>query len=63
LVQNVGRLQFRFFYRNVLTTISSGKQVAIFNVPESATHSNLIKLTVTDDKDGSGTDDVTVGAE
>jgi hypothetical protein len=50
--------------RNVLTTISSDKQVDIFDVPESTAHSTLVfKLTVTDDKDDSRTDDVTVEAE
>lgn len=50
--------------RNVLTTISSDKQVDIFDVPESTAHSTLVrKLIVTDDKDDSGTDDVTVEAE
>ena len=50
--------------RNALTTISSDKQVDIFDVPESTAHSTLVfKLTVTDDKDDSGTDDVTVEAE
>jgi len=64
LVQNVGRLQFRFFCRNVSITISSDKQVTIIDVPESGAHSKLVlKLTVTDDKDDSGTDDVTVEAE
>ncbi|MGV8107237.1 MAG: hypothetical protein ACP5OH_05655 [Nitrososphaerota archaeon] len=64
MVQNVGRLQFRFFYRNVSTTISSDRQITILDVPESAAHSNLVfKLTVTDDKDDSGTDNVTVEAE
>jgi hypothetical protein len=39
----------------------SDKQVAIFDVPESVADSNLVfRLTVTDDKDDSGTDDVTV---
>ncbi|MFN2435109.1 MAG: PKD domain-containing protein, partial [Nitrososphaeraceae archaeon] len=42
----------------------SDKKVAIFDVPESAADSNLVfKLTVTDDKDDSGTDDVTVEVE
>jgi hypothetical protein len=42
----------------------SEKQVTIFDVPESAAHSNIVfKLTFTDDKDDSGTDDVTVEAE
>jgi K319-like protein len=50
--------------RNALTTISSDKQVDIFDVPESTALSTLVfKLTVTDDKDDSGTDDVTVEAE
>ena len=48
----------------VSTTILSEMRVSIFNVPESAAHSNIVfKLTVTDDKDDSGTDDVTVEAE
>ena len=39
-------------------------QVDIFDVPESTAHSTLVcKLIVTDDKDDSGTDDVTVEAE
>src|SRR6185295_5585909 len=39
----------------------SDKQVAVFDVPESAADSNLVfKLTVTDDKDDTGDDDVTV---
>jgi hypothetical protein len=42
----------------------SGKQVAIFDIPESAADSNLVfKLTVTDDRDDSGADDVTVEVE
>ena len=42
----------------------SDKQVAIFDVPESAADSNLVfKLTVTDDKDDSSSDDVTVEVE
>ena len=39
----------------------SDKQVAVFDVPESAADSNLeFKLTVTDDKDDTGEDEVTV---
>jgi Concanavalin A-like lectin/glucanases superfamily len=50
--------------RKVSTTISSDKQVAIFDVPESAADSSLVfKLTVTDDRDDSGADDVTVEVE
>jgi len=42
----------------------SDKKVATFDVPESAADSNLVfKLKVTDDKDDSGTDDVTVEVE
>ena len=42
----------------------SDKQVAVFDVPESAADSNLVfKLTVTDDKDDTGEDDVTVEVE
>jgi hypothetical protein len=40
------------------------KQLDIFDVPKSAAHSTLVfKPTVTDDKDDSGTDNVTVEAE
>ena len=39
----------------------SDKQVAVFDVPESAADSKLVfKLTVTDDKDDTGEDEVTV---
>jgi hypothetical protein len=39
----------------------SDKQVAVFDVPESAADSSLVfKLTVTDDKDATGEDDVTL---
>ena len=39
----------------------SDKQVAVFDVPESAADSNLVfKLTVTDDKDDTAEDEVTV---
>jgi len=42
----------------------SDKQVAVFDVPESAADSNLVfKLTVTGDKDDPGEDDVTVEVE
>ena len=42
----------------------SDKQVAVFDVPESAADSNLVfKLTVTDDKDDTGEDEVTVDVE
>lgn len=42
----------------------SDKQVAVFEVPESAADSNLVfKLTVTDDKDVIGEDDVTIDIE
>jgi Concanavalin A-like lectin/glucanases superfamily/Bacterial Ig domain len=42
----------------------SDKQVAVFDVPESAADSNLVfKLTVTDDKDDTGDDEVTVAVE
>ena len=42
----------------------SDKQVAVFDVPESAADSNLVfKLTATDDKDDPGEDDVTVEVE
>ena len=44
--------------------LSQLQQVAIFDVPESTEHSTLVfKLIVTDDKDDSGIDDVTVEAE
>ena len=39
----------------------SDKQVAVFDIPESAADSNLVfKLTVTDDKDDTAEDDVTI---
>ncbi|HEX7275720.1 MAG TPA: PKD domain-containing protein, partial [Nitrososphaeraceae archaeon] len=42
----------------------SDKQVAVFDVPESAADSNLdFKLTVTDDKDDTGEDEVTIEVE
>ena len=42
----------------------SDKQVAVFDVPESAADSILVfKLTVTDDKDDTGEDEVTVDVE
>ena len=42
----------------------SDKQVAVFDVPESAADSKLVfKLTVTDDKDDTGEDEVTVNVE
>ena len=42
----------------------SDKQVAVFDVPESAADSNLeFKLTVTDDKDDTGEDEVTIDVE
>jgi hypothetical protein len=42
----------------------SNKQVAVFDVPESAADSSLVfKLTVTDDKDDNGEDEVTVDVE
>jgi Concanavalin A-like lectin/glucanases superfamily len=42
----------------------SDEQTASFDVPPSAADSKLVfKLTVTDDKDGSGSDDVTVDVE
>jgi hypothetical protein len=42
----------------------SDKQVAVFDVPESAADSNLVfKLTVTDDKDDTADDDVTIEVE
>jgi hypothetical protein len=42
----------------------SDKQVAVFDVPESAADSNLVfKLIVTDDKDDTGEDEVTVDVE
>ncbi len=42
----------------------SDKQVAVFDVPESAADSKLVfKLTVTDDKDDTGEDEVTVDVE
>ena len=40
------------------------KQIAVFDVPETAADSNLVfKLTVTDDKGDTGDDDVTVKIE
>ncbi|HZA68675.1 MAG TPA: PKD domain-containing protein, partial [Nitrososphaeraceae archaeon] len=42
----------------------SDKQVAVFDVPESAADSNLVfKLTVTDDKADTAEDDVTIAVE
>jgi Concanavalin A-like lectin/glucanases superfamily/K319L-like, PKD domain/Bacterial Ig domain len=42
----------------------SDKKVAVFDVPDSAADSNLVfKLTVTDDKEDTGDDDVTVKVE
>ena len=42
----------------------SDKQVSVFDVPESAADSKLVfKLTVTDDKDDTGEDEVTVDVE
>lgn len=43
---------------------NSDKQVAVFDVPESSADSKLVfKLTVTDDKDDTGEDEVTVDVE